>query len=404
MKRIALVGNMNNNFFAITCYLRDKGYDAHLFYRLAMPHFQPMADSHGNDYELFCHQVNWLDNSFHNANIGEVKKVLNGFDFYIGQGEEAAVAYKAGFNIDVYYPYGSDVYKYAQLPQEYALKSKIKSLVVGDADRPSYSQMKEGTMAKYLKGAIVNARYIFADATNDEFEAQLNSLQYKGIYKKVPMPFIYYPEYERIDKSQLSERLVAIIDKIKSKHDFVLLYHGRQEWATYHNQFTGKNTHHLIQGFASYVKKNQNSSACLVLLEYGTDVEQSKQLIKELEIEQYVYWLPKMYRKELMYVVQQADVCCGEFAHSFLTFGTVVEAMLMKKPVITHRVDSYYTATYPVLYPCYNARESEEIVHAISMAVANVEERLKMGNEAYVWVKKNFIENPLQELLNIIEA
>ncbi len=404
MKRIALIGNMNNNFFAITRYLRDRGYDAHLFYRLAMPHFQPMADSYGNDYESFCHQIDWLENGFHNADMEEVRKALKGFDFYIGQGEEAAIAYKAGYNIDVYYPYGSDVYKYAQLPQEYTLKSKIKSLVVGDADRPSYTQMKEGTMAKHLRAAIVNARYIFADATNDEFEAQLKSLQYKGIYKKVPMPFIYYPEYEHIDTDRLPRNLVDKMKEIKSKHNFVLLYHGRQEWATYHNQFTGKNTHHLIQGFASYMKQNPNALACLVMLEYGTDVEQSKQLIKELEIEQYVYWLPKMYRKELMYVVQQADVCCGEFAHSFLTFGTVVEAMLMKKPVITHRVDSYYTSTYPVLYPCYNARESEEIKHAISRAVSKVEERLKMGNEAYAWVKKNFIENPLQELLNIIEA
>lgn len=404
MKRIALVGNMNNNFFAITRYLRDRGYVAHLFYRLAMPHFQPMADSYGNDYESFCHQIDWLENGFHNTDMEEVRKALKGFDFYVGQGEEAAIAYKTGFNIDVYYPYGSDVYKYAQLPQEYTLKSKIKSLVVGDADRPSYTQMKEGTMAKQLRAAIVNARYIFADATNDEFEAQLNSLQYKGIYKKVPMPFIYYPEYEHIDTDRLPRNLVDRMKEIKSKHNFVLLYHGRQEWATYHNQFTGKNTHHLIQGFASYVKQNPNALACLVMLEYGTDVEQSKKLIKELEIEQYVYWLPKMYRKELMYVVQQADVCCGEFAHSFLTFGTVVEAMLMKKPVITHRVDSYYRSTYPVLYPCYNARESKEIEQVIGKTIVNVEERLRMGNEAYAWVKKNFIENPLQELLNIIEA
>lgn len=404
MKRIALIGNMNNNFFAITRYLRDRDYDAHLFYRLAMPHFQPMADSYGNEYQSYCHQVDWLENGFHNADIYDVRKVLNGFDFYIGQGEEAAVAYKAGINIDVYYPYGSDVYKYAQLPQEYALKSKIKSLVMGGVDRPSYSQMKEGTMAKYLKGAIVDARYIFADATNDEFEAQLKSLQYKGIYKNVPMPFIYYPEYHAIDKNLLPQSLVDTIRSIKDKHDFVLLYHGRQEWATYHNQFTGKNTHHLIKSFAGFVKENPQTKACLVMLEYGSDVEQSKELVKQLGIEGCVYWLPKMYRKELMYVVQQADVCCGEFAHSFLTFGTVVEAMLMKKPVITHRVDSYYTSTYPVLYPCYNAREVQEIQKTIELAVTNKEERQQMGNEAYEWVKQYFIENPLQALLKIIEA
>lgn len=30
--KIALIGNMNNNFFSITRYLRDLGCDAHLYY------------------------------------------------------------------------------------------------------------------------------------------------------------------------------------------------------------------------------------------------------------------------------------------------------------------------------------------------------------------------------------
>jgi hypothetical protein len=56
------------------------------------------------------------------------------------------------------------------------------------------------------------------------------------------------------------------------------------------------------------------------------------------------------------------------------------------------------------LYPCYNAREPKEIEKVINQAFTNAEERMRMGDEVYAWVKKNFIENPLQELLNIIEA
>ncbi|OSZ82388.1 hypothetical protein CAP35_03710 [Chitinophagaceae bacterium IBVUCB1] len=405
MKRIALVGNMNNNFFAITRYLRDAGYDAHLFYKLAMEHFQPFADSYDTWYEAYCHQVDWFNDGFHNADINEIRTTLNGFDFFIGQGEEAAIAYKAGFNMDVYFPYGSDVYKYAQLPPHYSWASKLKSLVVAKNDRPTYKQMAEGTMAKYLRGTIVNAKYILADATNDDFENELKLLGCKGKYMNVPMPFIYYPTYEKLFDGYIPKsNHVDLINKIRSNNDFMLLYHGRQEWATYHNKFTGKNTHHLIEGFAAYVNDCPTAKACLVMLEYGSDVAQSKQLIQSLGIEKYVHWLPKMYRKELMYIIKHADVCCGEFAHSFLTFGTVIEAMLMKKPVITYRNDSYYLTTYPELYPCYNAKEPDEIKEAIYLAINNKNDRLLKGEQAYKWVMQYFIEKPLKELLRIIEA
>ncbi len=404
MKRIALVGNMNNNFFAIMRYLRDAGYDAHLYYRLAMEHFQPLADTYDTDHETYCHQVDWLEKGFHNVDIEQVRQALSGFDFYIGQGEEAAAAYKAGFNMNVYYPYGSDVYKYAHLPQAYSLQSKLKSLVTSNDNRPTYRQMKDGTMAKYLKATITNADNILADATNDAFEKELELLKCKGTYMNVPMPFIYYPEYEKLLDGFVPDSLqIRTIKEIRKKYDFILLYHGRQEWATYHNVFTGKNTHHLIEGFAKCIQKNSGINAFLVMIEYGTDVQASKDLIQSLGIEEYVYWLPKMYRKDLMYVIQQADVCCGEFAHSFLTFGTVIEAMLMKKPVITYRDDAYYTTFYRALYPCYNAKTPDEICEAIQSAASNREERIDKGFKAREWVMEYFIQTPLDTLVNIIE-
>jgi hypothetical protein len=405
MKRVALVGNMNNNFFALTRYLRDAGHDAHLYYRVGMEHFQPIADSYSdNECHLYCHRVDWLENGFHNVNKDQVNKELAGYDFYIGQGEEAAVAFYAGYTMDIYYPYGSDVYKYAHLPQEYKLKSKIASAFSRNTSRPTLLQMKRGTIAKYLKGAIVNAKYIFADATNEEYKQQIEKLNYLGEFRNVGLPFLYVNEYEQLlhgykPESAYSEE----IDKIRRENEFIMLYHGRQEWKTYHNKFTGKNTDHVIRAFAKYILANQDTSACLVMVEYGSDVEASKALIAELNIEQYVKWFPKMYRKELMYIVKNADLCCGEFAHSFLIYGTVAEAMLMKKPIVTYRDDSYYSDIYSELYPCYNARESDQIAEAIASAAESKNQRTDIGESANTWLKKYFIEYPLQQLFSVIQ-
>lgn len=405
MKRVALIGNMNNNFYALTRYLRDIGYDAHLYYRVGMEHFQPMADSYSdNGYNEYCHKVDWLEQEFHAVNKEQVAKELEGFDFYIGQGEEAAVAFYAGYRMDVYYPYGSDVYKYAHLPKEYKLRSKIASLLSSNSSRPTYKQMKKGTMAKYLNAAIVNAKYIFADATNDEYRQQIKKLNYKGVFKNVGLPFLYVKEYEQLLTGyKPHSKHSKIIEEIREECEFIMLYHGRQEWKTYHNKFTGKNSDYLIRGFAKYILANHNTKACLVMLEYGSDIEASKNLIRELDIENHVKWFPKMYRKELMYIVKNADLCCGEFAHSFLIYGTVAEAMLMKKPIVTYRDDSYYANIYPELYPCFNARKPDEIADAIAAAVTNTAQRKQMGEAANKWLLRYFIERPLQQLLSVIE-
>ena len=46
-----------------------------------------------------------------------------------------------------------------------------------------------------------------------------------------------------------------------------------------------------IKGFAKFLKNQKRyHKPCLVLFEYGLDIEYSKKLIKELNIQDYVVW------------------------------------------------------------------------------------------------------------------
>lgn len=398
-KRIALIGNLNNNFFAITKYLRDGGYDAHLFYKLAEEHFQPKADTFTLEYMEYCHEVQWL-NEYSDKNKKVIQNDIKNFDFFIGQGDEAALAHFAGVNFNVYYPYGSDFYKYAWLPQEFTFLQKIYARFV---KKIPYNVLNNGTPAKFIRSTIVNAENVFLDYTNEKYEAKLVNLNLKGIHKNIPMPFIYCKQYE----NEFSDvHWKSQIDLIRRENDFILLYHGRQEWKKAleykNNDFTSKNTHHLIEGFAQFCKDFPSKSIKLIMLEYGGDVFNSKKLISELNIEDKVIWFPKMYRKDIMYLIKNVDVCSGEFNLSYLTFGTIIEAMLMGKPVVHHRVDELYKS-YPELYPLYNAREVDEIKTCLKDAFVNPNKRLEMGDSARSWVKKYFIENPLVELIKVIE-
>jgi glycosyltransferase involved in cell wall biosynthesis len=398
-KRIALVGNMNNNFFAILRYLRDEGYDAQLFYKIAEEHFQPKADTFDLNFMEYCHDVKW-SNEYSNENRIIILQDLKNFDFYIGQGDEAALAHFAGVNFNVYYPYGSDFHKYAWLPQEFTFLQKVYAHFV---KKIPISVLNNGTPAKYIRSTIVNANHVYLDYTNEKLESKLFKLNLKGIHKNIPMPFIYYKQYENefADVHWKSQ-----IDLIRKENDFILLYHGRQEWKKAleykNNDFTFKNTHHLIEGFALFCKAFPENRAKLIMLEYGGDVLNSKKLISELQIADKVIWFPKMYRKDIMYLIKNVDVCSGEFNDSYLTFGTIIEAMIMGKPVVHYREDELYKE-YPELYPLYNAREANDIFLSLKDAFLNEEKRQKIGLEAKNWVKKYFIENPLEELIKVIE-
>lgn len=400
-KKVALIGNLNNNFFAIARFLRDEGYDAHLFFRFTADHFHPKADTFFLDYQSYCHEVSWLDKGVYNIDVAAVRKDLEGFDFYIGQGDEAAVAAYAGFKMNLYYPYGTDVSKYALLKQEFTLKDKVLNIFRGKSAKLSKDTLKNGTYHKYVRKSIVTADHIFAGYTNETWESKFNQLGCSDKRKDVTMPFLYLKEYNSV-KDTASVHWKNEVDKMRNNNDFVVLYHGRVEWNQYES--SAKNIDHLIKGFAQYVKKTNNKNVLLAMIEYGNDVAISKDLIKKLGIEQQVKWYPKMYRKDLMYLISNVDICTGEFNHSFLTFGTVIEAMCMGKTVINYRIDELYEDAYDELYPSLVAREPEQIRDAIEYAVDHPEEIADMGAKCRLWMEEYFINQPFSELKKVIEA
>jgi len=398
-KKIALIGNMNNNFFALVRYLRDAGYDAHLFFYPSSDHFHPKADTLSLDYTEFCHEIDWLGDGFSDSKIRLCRTDLESFDFFIGMGDEAAFAAAAGFRFDIYFPYGSDFYKYAWLPPRFTFLQRIYMKLLKNI---SFEQSGRGTMAKFIKMAIVDARFVFLDYTNKEYEKRLTDLNLKGELKHIPTPFIYLNIYQ--NQNNWDTHWKSIIDNIRKENTFLILYHGRQEWKLRTLNFITKNTHYLIEGFSMFVKNNPHLDTKLIMIEYGNDVYLSKQLISQLNIENHVIWLPKMYRKDLIYLIKNVDICSGEFGRSYLTFGTIIEAMIMGKPVLHHRDDKLYIANYEYLYPCYNVREPDEISFALENAYKKPEDRNEKGLKAKMWVEEYFLKNSLKEIIKIIDA
>jgi len=409
MKKVALIGNMNNNFFALARHLRDRGFDAHVFFRPAAEHFHPKADTFDLSDLNYCHEVDWFSIPDIVSANDQVLRDLDGFDFLIGCGDEAAMVSRAGATLDIYVPYGSDIYKYAHLPHDYTWHVKLRS-ILGLPGLPRYKNLKYGTLSRYIYQAIKHARYIWWDYANEEVDSHLYKINPHGTILRYPVPFIYPKSYERLSNKTTNRDVHwgSIIETIRIENEFLLLYHGRQEWAnteTYrNNHFSNKNTHHLILGFSEFIKSNPKSDARLIMIEYGGGVQMSKQLVRELELKERVIWFPLMYRKDIINLINNVDVCCGEFAKSYITFGTIVEAMLMGKPILHYRDDELYKDKYQSLYPLYNCREPSEIAACLEDALHDKERRIEIGKAAQEWVNRYIIEKPLSVMTSIISG
>lgn len=402
-KKIALVGNIQNWNFALMCWLRNYGYDAKLFYQ-PNSFFKPGIDTFDIEILQYCVEVDWLKRGFPTEVnlVNEIKQTFLSFDFIIGSGTECAILNYCGIKLDIYIPLGSDFYHEPFLPHEYPLITKLYYFF---SLSKNYDFVKYGTLAKYQYRAIKESANVILDKTNDEYESKFSDLNYVGCRQVFTPPFIYHLSAisHFVDSIEPSVHWKNIIQELRKKNEFIILYHGRHVWKDRNDIYKG--TDSLVKGFANFIKNKSSKISCkLVLLEYGIDFPATRNLIEELGISHHVIWFPQMFRKDILYLITMIDLCCGEFGDSFLTFGTIVEAMLMGKPIIHYREDNLYLDQYPKLYPLLNCRSPEEISMQLLKYHLLKDVLKEMGLDAKNWCEQFVINEPLSRIFNIIES
>ena len=110
--KIALIGNMNNNFFVLARYLRDEGFNCSVF---ALPyepaHFSPISDSNSEEDIKLVQILPWGNaHDLLDLSSGTINAVFEQYNFFIACGTAPAFLTKAGITVDLFIPYGSDLY------------------------------------------------------------------------------------------------------------------------------------------------------------------------------------------------------------------------------------------------------------------------------------------------------
>jgi hypothetical protein len=388
--RIACIGNINNSMYPIARYLADSGYQVCLFLLDEFEHFLPSADTFKLDERVEIIELGWHHLNFYGISGSDIGRIFEKYDFFIGTDYSPAYFLKARMKLDIFFPAGGDLFDYPfRKMKEYS-------------GLPAIFQIESFRCAKYQKWALPLSNAIAMDAANQEFERYLSILNMQGIKRLPALPFLYVHQYDEA-YFRKSTHYHFIID-LRKKTDFIIIQHCRQSWTVDKASLHYKANNILIEGFALFRKKNPMLSCKLLLLEYGEDVDKSKELITILNIGCDVIWLPKMLRKDLITIIKHADVGVGELGRSWLSYGAVYEILAMKIPFIGNRNDNDYKKQHPELYEMLNASNKEQMSECLNVVLNFKNEYVKVGIASYQWFLKYAINDSINKIIEQIQS
>ena len=386
--KIGILGNMNNMYFSLARYLADEGYDCDLLVFDSEPeHFHPGADTfEAIPLNLTVKHLSWGDAAHFLIKQRQAATDLQPYSFLIGNGTAPAFVHAAGRVLDLFIPYGEDLYQFPFVRLVHPLR-QLPYLIL------AWHQMR----------GIRQASHLLFDKTSAGFDRIFQRIKYKGTRIVSPPPLLYSKEYETaLSQRQTDNPYFAALQKLRSGNELLVLQHARQLWKPFRDRWSMKGNHHLIEGFAKFLTVNPSYSAKLLLFEYGVDVQRTKKLIDSLGIGEHVVWFPKTVRKNLMTFIQMSNVVVGELENPWNTYCVMMETLVMNKPLIHNRDDAYLTDAYPELYPMFQAASAKDVYEAFQSILTNKENALEIGRQGRRWFDKYCVQEPVRLISRLI--
>lgn len=394
--KVACICNMNNNLFSLVRFLRDCGIDAELLlFEKESPQFHPSADTFTDHYSGYTFKLSWgkpADFLFFTRSLEKrVASDLEKYDFIIGSGLVPAYLHKIGRSLDVFIPHGNDLYAipFFKLFKRESLRDKVLTYI----------------LHKHQKSGIQSARYIVDDSSASEIDSALDRIGIKGKHMRCATPMLYTPLYDpaHIHEYYGQSSSYEKFKEIRDEHDLVIFHHARHLWKGL-APYDSKGNDQLFQGFKKFLNRNAAVSACIVTCEYGEGVSDTKNMIRDLGIEDRVYWFPLLSRKEIIIGLSICDIGTGDFEYGWLCNGVIYEVLSMAKPLMHYRDDALHENVYPDLYPIMNVKGADMIANALHDYMSRPNYFRNMGEKGRQWLQSYAVEAPLNVLTNIIRS
>lgn len=392
--KVALLGNMNNNFFALCRYLRDAGYDARLFLLEEFGHFSPAHDTFDEGYKQYVIETDWHKHYFFDPALkNKIKDQLSEYNIIIGCDIAPAYMSLIGRKLDIFIPYGGDLVNFTRPIKLEVTKEIYRFLTLKRPVNPGMERVRHQVRGIKNAGCIIAENAYHTDAVINELFSHVKRYDFT-------LPMVY-DVFKNITEQQLLQvkqnaNTQKFIQATEGKK--VFFSHIRHCWIPGKSQYL-KGNDKIIKAFAAYCK--QYSDTVLVLFEYGVDVEASKQLIGESGISQNVIWMPLMERKYILYMIKHADLCIGEIADSFVTYGVVLESIVMRTPLAHNYLEAGKASGYDMLYNAFNVTTTDDIKEVMLKVHNSSFDKQAMVTESYNWYHTRIVDKFLAAFKDI---
>ena len=238
-------------------------------------------------------------------------------------------------------------------------------------------------------GRMLALAYTQADAciiTNPDCLASAKKLGLDN-YRFMPHPVDY--------KYAAPAALSSLRSRLKIGNRPLLFAPARHDWDIKANQ-------HTIRGFADFTTSTGSRDACLLLLQWGNDVRKSRSLLRELKVSRQVIWQSVMSGKAFCDALQSSDVVLDQFGLG--VFGsTVPQALAAGKPVITSYDPAKNSWAFPVAPSLFRASTAKEIAEHLRQLFGDAQKRQAAGLAASRWFEKHHsapvVAGALQEVI-----
>lgn len=402
--RIGIIGNQNNNGFALLRHFRSQGCDARLILYSTdgvgeNSHFSPEADSwEPEKWAPYITQTRIPDNflsalpplmrtiAWPLVNMRrllraqptvkwfskkDVSRAIDGCDVLIGSGVAPALLWVSKQKpLDIYFPYSTGIEYLGDSLHLSSWVTRNKSLLASRIRAQVETHQTNG-----LKGV-----QFFLSGDSETTRDFIRSCGLVGTPLQVPQ---IYPE-KRPASVEVTP-LVARIARWSAEFEVVIFCGTRQFWKEKRNDLAIR----AIRNVQLQVPRKVG----VLIADYGPDSERAKLLFSELGMESTAFWFPKCSRKEIFELLAISDFAIGEFLpEGSSNFGsTAWEALATGTPIVhgfLFHSGEYISVTGQEEPPMLKANNGAEIEKAIGFLVNKPQERLDIGRASLEWYQR----------------
>jgi hypothetical protein len=196
----------------------------------------------------------------------------------------------------------------------------------------------------------------------------------------------------------LNKQLVEVVAMIGDSR-FTVLHHARLMWKNPGGysadewQQESKNNSWLLLAFAEFVKLRPNLNPLIAIVEYGPDVNLTKQFAAQLGLDDNILWLPKMDRRDVMWLLSHVTIAVGQFydVPKMIWGGTGWEALASGKPLLQQF--NFDSGEFEQLYgypppPMLQVRKQADILNHLLTMADQPAKREEIGRGAKEWFNR----------------